>query len=275
MPETAPESSHRQCLRVFVSSPGDVAEERLIAKRVLERLADAFAPVAKIEPFFWEHEPLLASDTFQAEILRRVRPRETDIVICILWSRLGTRLPQQFNRPDGTPYQSGTEFEFEDALEGRRQRGIPDLLVYRKTAEPLVSLKDTQVARQALQQKELLDDFVKRFFYGEDGTLTASFQPFENAADFETRLEEHLRKLIKERLAKLGIDDAGDLRNNIPPTWTEGNPFRGLQAFEFQHHAIFFGRTRAIGEVLDRLKRQSADGRAFLLVLGASGCGKS
>ena len=179
-------------------------------------------------------------------------------------------------RPDGSPYKSGTEFEFEDALEGHKQRGVPDLLVYRKTAEPLVSLKDTQAASQALTQKMLLDEFVERFFHGEDGTLIAAFQPFENAADFDTRLEDHLRKLIQSQLQKLGLGiGVADREAVVRPTWTEGSPFRGLQVFEFQHHAVFFGRTRAIGEILERLKRQAAEGRAFLLVLGVSGCGKS
>ena len=258
-------------IKIFVSSPGDVAEERLIAKRVLDRLVAQFAPLAKIESILWEHEPLLASGSFQTQI---VRPAETDIVVCILWSRLGTRLPPQFNHADGSPYNSGTEFEFEDALEGRRQRGLPDLLVYRKTAEPLVSLKDTQAASQLLQQKMLLDEFVARFFHGVDGTLLAAFHPFDNTADFETRLEDHLRKLIQDRLHKLGVAAASQ-ETVARPTWTAGSPFRGLQVFEFEHHAIFFGRTRAIGEILAGLKRQAAEGRAFLLVLGVSGCGKS
>jgi tetratricopeptide (TPR) repeat protein len=258
-------------LKVFVSSPGDVAEERLIAKRVLDRLAAEFAAETRIDAILWEHEPLLASGTFQTQI---IRPAETDIVVCILWSRLGTRLPQQFKRPDGSPYNSGTEFEFEDALQGHKQRGAPDLLVYRKTAEPLVSLKDTRAASQALTQKVLLDEFVERFFHGEDGTLVAAFHPFENAADFETRLEDHLRKLIQAQLHKFGVSLA-HREPLVRSTWTEGSPFRGLQVFEFQHHAIFFGRTRAIGEILERLKRQAAEGRAFLLVLGVSGCGKS
>ena len=114
--------SGRPELKVFVSSPGNVAEERLIANRVLDRLAAEFAPEATIEAILWEHEPLLASGTFQTQI---IRPAETDIVVCILWSRLGTRLPQQFKRPDGSTYNSGTEFEFEDALEGHKRRARP------------------------------------------------------------------------------------------------------------------------------------------------------
>jgi WD40 repeat protein len=267
-------SDERPRLAIFISSPGDVAEERVIAKRILDRLTSEFAPVVELDPFFWEHEPLLANDTFQAEIMRRLRPAEADIVVCILWSRLGTRLPPQFARPDGSTYNAATEFELEDALLGYRQHGKPDLLVYRKTAEPLVSLKDTQAASQAIRQKMMLDEFVQRFFHGGDGTLIASFHNFDNTADFEALLEEHLRKLIQERMRKRGIRPPAPAASSCP-TWTEGSPFRGLQAFDFDHHAIFFGRTRAIGEVLERWKRQAADGRAFLLVLGVSGCGKS
>ena len=190
--EVSPAGGRPQ-LRVFVSSPGDVAEERLIAKRVLDRLEKEYVPVVKIEPIFWEHEPLLASETFQTQI---VRPSETDIVVCILWSRLGTRLPSQFTRPDGSRYDSGTQFEFEDALQGRRQKGVPDLLVYRKTADPVVSLNDIQ-ADERFGQWKLLNEFVQHFFHGDDGTLIAAFHQFDSAADFETRLEEHIRKLIE------------------------------------------------------------------------------
>ncbi len=120
-------------IKIFVSSPGDVEEERLIAQRVLKRLADQFSQVVQIEPIFWEHEPLLATQTFQAGI---PSPAETDIVVCILWARIGTRLPPSIHRPDGSPYASGTEYEFETAAEEHRRRGQPDLLVYRKTAQP-------------------------------------------------------------------------------------------------------------------------------------------
>jgi hypothetical protein len=38
---------------------------------------------------------------------------------------------------------------------------------------------------------------------------------------------------------------------------------------------VFCGRTHAIGEVLDRLRRKAAQGRPFVLILGASVSGKS
>jgi hypothetical protein len=94
-------SERTNTLRIFVSSPGDVVEERMLTRRVLERLAGEFSGRVKLEPIFWEHEPLLATDTFQKQI---VRPSETDILVSILWSRLGTRLPAQFTREDGSRY---------------------------------------------------------------------------------------------------------------------------------------------------------------------------
>jgi ABC-type lipoprotein export system ATPase subunit len=37
----------------------------------------------------------------------------------------------------------------------------------------------------------------------------------------------------------------------------------------------FFGRTKAVGEILNSLRRQEARGKPFLLIVGASGSGKS
>jgi serine/threonine protein kinase/formylglycine-generating enzyme required for sulfatase activity len=50
----------------------------------------------------------------------------------------------------------------------------------------------------------------------------------------------------------------------------QGNPYRGLQAFEARHRAVFFGRGAEIRAVNDRLR-----GEPFLLVAGDSGVGKS
>jgi hypothetical protein len=41
--------------RIFVSSPGDVSEERALAERVIVRLAREW-PAVPVEPFLWEHD---------------------------------------------------------------------------------------------------------------------------------------------------------------------------------------------------------------------------
>src|SRR5688572_8031373 len=53
------------------------------------------------------------------------------------------------------------------------------------------------------------------------------------------------------------------------------SPFRGLDVFDFDHADLFFGRARDIAACTDRLERQAADGKAFLLIYGMSGSGKS
>ena len=256
-------------LRIFISSPGDVGQERLIAARVIERLQGEFAGYVSLEPILWEHEPLRASSHFQDQI---VPPSETDIVICILWSRLGTRLPGQFHRPDGSSYASGTEWEFEDALESFRTRGTPDLMVYRKTAEPRASMSDEGALMQRLQQKKALDAFIDHWFGNPVDSFRAAFHAFDAPDAFETLLEAHLRRLIRERLPTHFEEETGHAGSI---QWYKGSPFRGLEAFDQEHAAVFFGRTRAIADIKEALTHQAERGCAFLLVFGMSGCGKS
>ena len=243
-------------------------EERAIASRVIERLQSEYIGKVVLEPVLWEHEPLVATSTFQHQI---VKPSDTDVVIAILWSRLGTRLPKEFVRPDGSRFESGTEFEFEEAIEGFRKNGRPDLLVYRKTAPPSVRLDDEKELLDRLSQKKKLDGFVDKWFHDKaEGTLVAAFHAFEAPSDFETLLENHLHRLI-DRAIPASVSSTSEAR----AVWKQGSPFRGLEAFHFEHAPVFFGRTRAVSDILQALRDQDSDGRSFVLVLGMSGGGKS
>ncbi|MFA4985490.1 MAG: hypothetical protein WC712_02800 [Candidatus Brocadiia bacterium] len=243
-----------------------------MARRVISRLSKTFAEVVKLEPLFWEHEPILAVDTFQTQI---PDPAETDIVVAILWSRLGTRLPPQIHRTDGSQYSSGTEYEIERAIDSYRKRRTPDLLVYRKLGEPVVPLKDKTEIIERFSQKEALEEFVQRWFHGQEGTIVLAYHSFEDSGRFEDLLEEHLKKLIERRLKERGVTFGDARESTLSITWTEGSPFRGLSAFEYEHAAIFYGRSRATSEVINTLRKRAIDGCPFILLLGMSGCGKS
>lgn len=255
-------------LKIFISSPGDVFEERALAGRVIERIQGEYVGRLVLEPVLWEHEPLVATSTFQHQI---VNPSDTDVVVAILWSRLGTPLPAQFRRADGTRYESGTEYEFELAIEGFRRTGRPDLLVYRRTAPPSVRLDDEKDLMSRLAQKKKLDEFCDKWFHDRaEGTVTAAFHPFESPGDFEILLETHLHRLIDKHLPRT-VSTSSEAR----AVWKKGSPFRGLEAFEFEHAPVFFGRTRAVSDILRALREQANDGRAFVVILGMSGGGKS
>ena len=192
-------------LRVFISSPGDVIPERLICKTIINRLNEEFSGQAYLIPILWEEEPLLASDTFQAQIHP---PRQTDIYIGILWSRIGSPLPDTITREDGSIYDSGTAFEFEDALHGYKENGHPEMLLYRKSGAPVLSLADKPEVLERLNQIDRLQSYVERFLIGEDGSYVAAFHMFDDGATFETMLEMHLRKLVERVL----MDEEGGER---------------------------------------------------------------
>jgi hypothetical protein len=66
-----------KALRIFVSSPGDVAEERARTEGVLSRLADEYSGLVQLEVVLWEHEPVFAHTGYQQQI---AKPSECDLV---------------------------------------------------------------------------------------------------------------------------------------------------------------------------------------------------
>jgi hypothetical protein len=172
-------------LRIFISSPGDVIPERRRAQLVIGKLAKNYARYFTIQPLLWEVEPMLASGHFQDQI---TPPSETDIVILIVWSRLGTPLPDKtgtraYHGLDGRVPVTGTEWEFEDAIAAHRARGVPDLLAYRKQADPTVSLKDRTAKARAEEQWDKLDRFWGRWFV-DGGEFRAAFGEFADLDGF-------------------------------------------------------------------------------------------
>ena len=107
-------------VRIFVSSPSDVRDERERARGVIERVGRHFAKDARLVPVLWEDAPLRATGSFQEGIDEQVRLDEIDLVVFILWSRLGTTLGEKYVKDGRDP--TGTEEELEKALTANHQR---------------------------------------------------------------------------------------------------------------------------------------------------------
>lgn len=260
--------------KIFISSPSDVRPERLIAERVVQRLDREFSVHFHVEPVLWEREPLVATGHFQ-DGENIPPPSTTSIVVVILWSRIGVHLPaDRFSGAvSGRRPVTGTEWEFEEALAAHRAGGSPDLIVYKKDAPVMAALDDESALDDIRGQKKSLQEFMQRWFIAEDGTFVAALQNFRNATEFEEKLEEDLRRLLRRRISDNAQARAAAAAANV--RWHQGSPFRGLESFDLSHAPVFFGRTRARNELRDLLIQRIDDGCAFLLVMGASGSGKS
>ncbi|HUN73700.1 MAG TPA: tetratricopeptide repeat protein [Steroidobacteraceae bacterium] len=261
----------RQRLRVFVSSPGDVSAAREVAAQIIEKVARDYARFFSIEPYLWEYEPMLASGHFQDSI---EPPSRFDAVILILESRLGTLLPErtpvrEYRGIDGRSPVTGTEWEYEDALAAARERGVPDVLVYRSRRKAQIDTWDPQSRQAVLAQIEALEAFWSRHF-SDRVKFIGGYSEFLDLEQFAERLESDLRSCVERRIATTAPQE----RSHTERLWPKP-PFRGLERYELEHAPIFFGREAAIGTALLRLITSAEALRPFLLILGASGSGKS
>lgn len=251
-------------MRLFVSSPTDVMPERARVDAVAERLNAEFSGLVNIEVIRWEQGFYTAEQSFQEAIDGAVdRMRDTDMVVCILWKRVGSELnPETWRRPDGTPFESGTVLEFETARDMGRRQGTPDVYLFRKTAPIAYAAESYEVERA---QHKLMETVWQRWTQNTEGHNVAGYQTFVDPDDFERQLELCLRQWLERR---------GIVLRRIWDRRVQGSPFRGLAAFGGEHAAVFFGREAAISRAVARLREATPEPK-FLLVLGASGSGKS
>lgn len=261
----------RRTIRIFVSSPNDVAEERSRAKTVIELLQREYQNRAILVPVMWEHLSFPASASFQEGIQHLIsEAHRVDIAVFILWSRLGSPLGDAIKKRDGSPYRSGTEHEFDLMLSAYEQSGkvAPYILAYTRDdegfSEPLAKVRGVDALQEIVNQRRLVEDFIKENFHDKQGRNVRAYYTYKEPVGFAQRLRDHLRLQID---AILGLDPTNAV-------W-ENNPYRSLDAFDIEHSPIFYGRNKEVHDLLDRLRDQRKAGCEFACIVGASGAGKS
>lgn len=209
-------------LRFFLSSPGDVADERTFAQQVIEQELPK-DPLLRgqitCEAMRWDDPaaPVSMPATLspQDAVNRGLaKPSECDAVIVILWSRLGTRLPDTCTRPDGSPYLSGTEWEYEDALAAKPP---PFVLVYHRKGKPDFGDPNDPDFDERVQQFRRVKTFFDRFS-NPDGSLKGGYAEYDTPQEFRDRLRLDLRAFVEHQLAA-GKTDVRAPRIKAPPPY--------------------------------------------------------
>jgi len=268
-------------LKIFISSPGDVREQRDIAEQVLTDLLNTrtYRDSVSFQIIRWDKPQLgtrmRARRAPQDAINDGVpRPRSCDLVVVMLWSRLGSPCVV-----DKTPYKSGTHFELIDALAG--DSDVTELLIYRRKQAP--DFPQDESGDPQREQLRALNAFLK----SDDVVDPISGQRLtliehQTAEDFRLQFREDAEEWlldwmerwrtgkVTQRPNEPSKDSSdGGIRDIQPEIW-HGSPFPGLRAFEPKDAPIFFGR----GAETDTLILKVRDSR-FVAVFAESGSGKS
>lgn len=278
-------------VRVFLSSPGDVNDERLLVYQEIENFIyqNSYHRKVILEPYGWDRKnhyiPMEAHTDPQNAIDQRMpKASECDIVIVILWSRMGQLMntdiedkikPEAFQYEVGPEenkkwYFSGTEWEFVNAMQAAQAFQHPRVFVFRKIAQPPFLMDDPNINDKMIQAQRVTR-FFTQFEANNQSYLKKSYDKYTTLDQFREKILAVFSTVVDEFLLKTPAQILARKEQEVIQkiAW-KGSPFPGLRAFHEQDAPIFFGRNKETYELLEQLSKQR-----FVAVIGASGAGKS
>lgn len=220
----------KNILRIVLSSPGDVAEEREVMVSVIDELNRGIARDRHLhlELIRWETEayPDLHAEGPQGVIDAALEIQRSDILLGIFWKRFGTPTKAA---------SSGTEHEIRAALACCEKSGRPRVMIYFKEAErPLRTAEEHEQYARVLRFRE---EFSSRGLYW----------TFQEPHDFERLARQHLTQQILKRFAAASAE---------PPMPAAQNREAGLLRRYCRHLQEKFSTIHLFGE-----KRAQATGQ--------------
>ena len=187
-PPPPPASREVQLLRVFVASPGDVAEERKAIDPIVAEINQTIARRLKIvlDVIMWETDtyPGLSPSGPQAVIEEQIDFDNTDLVIGIFWRRFGT---------DTGFGNSGSSHEIKRACELSALRKKPHVMVYFCEKPSIVRTLD-----EAEQQRKLFE------FKEQLQRMGMLIWQFESTQQFVDIVRKHLTGFVQDYVQPAG-----------------------------------------------------------------------
>jgi hypothetical protein len=158
--------------RIFIASPSDVVEERLVAESVIQRWnANHARKGTVLLPVKWETHVRPAIGDRPQEIVNKQALRDCNVLVGIFWTKLGT--------PTGKA-ESGTVEEITEFAEA----GKPVLLYF---SEAPISLGDADF-NEYQRVRKFKDEFQRNGIYGS----------YKSLYEFEQKLYDDLNRTIDD-----------------------------------------------------------------------------
>lgn len=215
MPDT------KRHVRVFLASPGDLAEERKLAKTAVDQFNSLFADHYGYQVDLIGWEDTVSMHGRPQEIINKDLAR-CELFIGILWKRWGTP-------PDNQGiYSSGFEEEFRLTLARRGEGNTPEMSILFKEVPPeLLRDPGDQLKKVIAFRQELVD---KKYLLFENFADVIDFERkfFRCIANYVNRLgaEEKERSLVNEQASKVTVKSAAAKRKaGDTPLSAEGAEF--------------------------------------------------
>ncbi len=152
-------------------------------------------------------------------------------------------------------------------------RGKEEIKLELRMMEVLVILAEH--AGVTITKEELLVGVWGNTFYG-DSPVSKTVSRLRDLIGDEARNPRYIETVSKVGFRmKPGVTLPEDYRRMPTNPWKEGSPYVGLSAFDAKHSSVFCGRSRIVGDLLRAMRSQMESGRRFVMIVGASGCGKT
>jgi len=168
-------------VKIFVASPGDVKAEREICRKLIKEWKDG--KIFDIESFFWEDDALPGFGSYTQEVISKQSLQadrngsEFDIVIVMVWSRLGTETKY---------FLSGTAEELIIAL----------LNSYPSPTRVMLYCSDVPIKPSRIVPEQLAGVNSLRSCCKDAGGLLF---PYESVKKFDRLIKTQLARAIRER----------------------------------------------------------------------------
>lgn len=161
----------------MIASPGDVAEERNIAKNTMHKFNEMYSYTHQVVvlPITWETHSRPAVGEHPQTILNEQLLTQSDLLVGIFGSKLGTPTRE---------FLSGTLEEIEKHIENGGQA--------------MIYFSNASIPRDAdLDQVKKLQEFQKKI-YSDQSNFPALVATFDDAEDFQEKFNTHLFRTIIE-----------------------------------------------------------------------------